>query len=91
MLPVAESYQLVEERRQIHRSPGRPAPVRLIPTSAPSNIQILHWRTGVSSGGLCEGRTRLPRHTLNANVLQAEQNLQDAWNSCYARSQKNKT
>jgi hypothetical protein len=26
-----------------------------------------------------------------ANVIQAERDLQEAWDSCYARSQKNKS
>jgi hypothetical protein len=68
LLPAAQSYQPVEERRQIYRSPSRPSPVRLIPTSAPSDVQILHGRASVSAGGLCEGRTHSQQRRLNADV-----------------------
>jgi hypothetical protein len=55
LMNVVESHQPVEERRQVHRSPVRPASFRLIPTSAPSDVQILHWRAGIPTGGLCKG------------------------------------
>lgn len=52
---VVERHQLVEERGQGHRSPGRPAALPLVPTSTPRYVPILHWRIGVPGGGLSKG------------------------------------
>lgn len=88
---VVESHQSVKECRQIHRSPIRLALLRTISAGASSDIQVLYWRVGISAGGLCEGCTSTAQVDPSANVLQAEKNLQDAWDSCYAPSQKNKS
>jgi hypothetical protein len=54
---VAESHQFVKKCCQIHRSPVRPTVLRIIPASAPCDIQVLHWCIGILTGGLCQGKS----------------------------------
>jgi hypothetical protein len=91
LMHIVESHQPVQERRQVYRSPIRPTSFRFIPTSAQSHVQILYGRTSIPAGGLCKGREHPSQGEPTVNMFQAEKNLQDAWDSCYARSQKNKT